>query len=239
MELMPQSPSSVGVYNTCPKQYEAKYITKEVKFVPNKATERGSRLHNLLELRVKENVALPHELKHFENFINKVTSMSGEVKTEFTLAISREFKPCDYKDRYIGGKIDLGIINHDKRAAMVFDYKTGKVKNSLDFQFQLLVYATMVLINYPHITKVRTYYVFLDHCELSPTGKDGKPGMVYTREDLDVMQAEIAHQIERIRHATEKNEWIPNPGGLCRANKPHVNGGMPWCQVKSCPFWNK
>lgn len=238
-KLMPQSPTSVGTYGTCPKQYQAKYITKEIKFEPNAATERGSRWHSYLEHRIADGVKLPDEVAHFEPVMLRMEKFRGEIKTEFTLAIDSDFKACEWKDRYIGGNIDLGIIDHENGKATLFDYKTGKVKHSDDFQFQLMVYALMAFKAYPHIKTVRVAYLFLDHCKISPRGNDGKLGVLYTRNDIAEMEAEVFHKVDRIRVSTERNEWLPNPGGLCRPNKPTVNGGKPWCQVKSCPFWNK
>lgn len=238
-KLMPQSPTSVGTYQTCPKQYQAKYITKEVKFEPNQATERGSRWHKYLEDRMSDKVTLPHEVAHFEPVMARMERFKGELITEQSFAINANFEPCDWEYRYIGGNIDLGFIDHDNGKATLFDYKTGKVKHNDDFQFQLMVYALMVMKAYPHIKQVRVAYLFLDHCVISPRGSDGKLGEIYTRKDLDVMQGEVFHRIDRIRVSTERNEWLPNPSPLCRPNKPTVNGGKPWCQVKSCPFWNK
>lgn len=239
MKLMPQSPTSVGTYQTCPKQYQAKYITKEIKFEPNATTDRGSRWHKWLEERMGNKAILPAEVAHLEPIMQRMERFGGELITEQSFAIDADFNPCEWKERYIGGNIDLGFIDHDNGKATVFDYKTGKMKHNDDFQFQLLVYALMVMKAYPHIKRVRVAYLFLDHCEISPRGSDGKLGEIYTRKDLDVMQAEVFHRIDRIRVATEKNEWLPNPSGLCRPNKATVNGGYPWCQVKSCPFWNK
>lgn len=236
---MPQSPTSVGTFNTCPKQYEAKYITKEIKFMPNEATERGSRWHKYLEDRMSDKVALPLEVAHFEPVLSRMEHFRGELITEQSFAVNVDFEPCEWSERYIGGNIDLGFLDHENGKATLFDYKTGKVKHNDDFQFQLLVYALMVMKAYPHIQRVRVAYLFLDHCKISPIGSDNKLGEIYTRKDLDIMEAEIRHKIDRIRVSTERNEWLPNPSGLCKPNKPTVNGGYPWCQVKSCPFWNK
>lgn len=236
---MPQSPTSVGTFNTCPKQYEAKYITKEIKFMPNEATERGSRWHKYLEDRMSDKVALPLEVAHFEPVLSRMERFRGELITEQSFAVNVDFEPCEWSERYIGGNIDLGFLDHENGKATLFDYKTGKVKHNDDFQFQLLVYALMVMKAYPHIQRVRVAYLFLDHCKISPIGSDNKLGEIYTRKDLDIMEAEVQHKIDRIRVSTERNEWLPNPSGLCKPNKPTVNGGYPWCQVKSCPFWNK
>lgn len=236
---MPQSPTSVGTFNTCPKQYQAKYITGEVKFESNEATERGTRWHLQLEERLRDKKILPKETSHFENLIRRLEKMKGEKVAETLFAIDSDFNPCEYKKRYIGGKVDVSVINHEDCKMSIFDYKTGKVKDSEDFRFQLKTYALMAFKKYPHIKQIRVAYIFLDHFKYSPTGKDGKKGLLFTRKDIDELQAEVFHNIDRIRVATERNEWLPNPGGLCRPNKPSVNGGKPWCQVKSCPFWNK
>lgn len=237
MKLMPQSPTSVGTFNTCPRQYQAKYITKEVVFKPTAATERGTRWHKNLEERIKDKVVLPEDVAHFETVMQKLESFNGEVLTETTLAVDANFDPCEWKQRYIGGNIDFAVINHEERKAVIFDYKTGKVKDNDDFQFQLLVYATLVLKAYPHIQSVRVAFLFLDHCKISPRGDDKKLGVLYTRDELPIMQGQIFHNIDRIRLASERNEFIPTPSGLCK--KSPKNGGKPWCEVISCPFWGK
>lgn len=236
-KLMPQSPTSVSTFNTCPKQYQAKYITKEVKFEPNAATERGSRWHEQLEKRLRDKTALPQETAHFEPFIRRLEKMRGEKLAETMLAIDSEFKACTYKQRYIGGKVDVMVVNHDAQRMAIFDYKTGGVKDSEEFRFQLKVYALAAFANYPYINTIRVAYVFLDHVKYSPVGDDGKLGLLFTRADIPELKAEVHHNIERIRIATERNEWLPKPGGLCRPSAK--NGGKPWCQVKSCPFWGK
>lgn len=170
MILMPQSPTSVGTYVTCPKQYHAKYITKEIKFMPNAATERGSKWHKYLEDRMSEKVALPNDLAHFEQVMQKLEQLKGEVITEKSFAVDSNFNPCEWSKRYIGGNIDLGFLDHYNCKATLFDYKTGKVKHNDDFRFQLLVYALLVMKANPHIRKVRVAYLFLDFCKISPVG---------------------------------------------------------------------
>lgn len=238
MKLMSQSPTSVSTFNTCPKQYQAKYITKEVKFQPNEATERGARWHKQLEDRLRDKLTLPPETAQFEPLIRRLELMKGEKLPETKLAITKDFKPCDYRQRWYGGTADVIVLNHEENKAVVFDYKTGKVKDSADFRQQLTTYALMLLLTYPHIKQVKIAYIFLDSMEYSPI-VGGKKGLTFTRDDIEEMQSDLALNIERIASATERNEWLPNPGGLCRPNKPSVNGGQPWCQVKSCPFWNK
>lgn len=239
MKLMPQSPSSIGTFNTCPKMYEAKYVTKIIKFQPNEANMRGDRWHNFLEDRMADHIPLPPEVAHFEPMMQRFERFRGEIKTEFKIAVNADFQPCDYRQRYIGGKVDLAIVNPETRHAVVFDYKTGKAKYNDEFALQIQFYAVAMLVCFPHLQSVRCAYLFLDAGRIEPRGDNGKFGALYTREDLPELQSIIRHNVEQIRSATERNEWLPRPGGLCRPNKPSVNGGQPWCQVRTCPFWNK
>ena len=235
---MPQSPTSVNTFNTCPKQYQAKYITKEVVFQPTVATERGTRWHKQLEDRLRDKLDLPEETAHFEHLIRRIELMKGEKLPETKLAIDDKFRPCEYSNRWYGGTADVIVIYHEECKAVIFDYKTGKTKDSDDFRKQLTTYALMAFMAYPHIKQIKVCYIFLDQMEYSPI-IGGKKGLTFTRKDIDEMKSDLAFNIEKIARATERNEWLPNPGGLCRPNKPAVNGGQPWCQVKSCPFWNK
>ena len=238
MKLMPQSPSSVSTYNTCPKQYYAKYISKEVKFQSTKETERGTRWHKHLEDRLRAKLDLPAETAHFEPLIRRLELMKGEKLAETQFGITADFKPCDYKQRWYGGTADVVVLNHEERKAVIFDYKTGKVKDNEDFRKQLTNYALMAFIAYPHIQQIRVAYIFLDAMQFSPI-EHGRKGLLFKRSDMEQMKSDLSLDIDRIANSTERNEWLPNPSGLCRPNKPTVNGGKPWCQVKSCPFYNK
>lgn len=236
-KLMPQSPTSISTFNLCPRQYQAKYITKEVKFESTPATERGTRWHLHLEERLRDKKTLPEETAHFESLVRRLELMHGEKLVETMLAVNSEFKACDYKVRYVGGKVDACVINHADCKMAIFDYKTGKVKDSEDFRLQLKLYALAAFAQYPHIQHIRVAYIFLDHFQYSPIGEDGKKGLLFTRADVPILEDEIKRNIDRIKVATEKDEWIPNPNPLCKVSIK--NGGKPWCQVKSCPFWGK
>ena len=54
-----QSPTSLQTFLTCPKQYHAKYITKEVKFEQNVHAVFGDLVHKSLENYLKHKEPLP------------------------------------------------------------------------------------------------------------------------------------------------------------------------------------
>lgn len=51
------SPSNLEMFRDCPKKFEARYITKKVKFQQSQAAARGDRLHHLLESTLKNGAA--------------------------------------------------------------------------------------------------------------------------------------------------------------------------------------
>lgn len=236
-KLMPQSPTSVATFNTCPRQYLAKYITKEVVFKPNVATERGKAVHKALELRVAKNAPLPADIAKMEPFFSKLLAFSGDKLTECRWAVDKNGEPTRWTQRYIGGAVDLAIINKTDKRAFVFDYKTGAIKDTDDFEFQLVVYALLTLKNFPTIEKVKVAFVGVDQMVLKPVNPEGKKGLVFTREDLPELIGRVRDNVSRIEEASDTGEFIPTPNGLCRRSAK--NGGNPWCDVKNCPFWGK
>ena len=48
-KVMSQSHTSMSCFATCPRQYEAKYVTKEVKFEQGEAAAWGDEVHKALE----------------------------------------------------------------------------------------------------------------------------------------------------------------------------------------------
>ena len=57
--MMTQSPTSLQTFLTCPKQYHAKYITKEVKFEQNDHATFGDLVHKSIENYLKHQEPLP------------------------------------------------------------------------------------------------------------------------------------------------------------------------------------
>lgn len=55
---LPITPSLLNTFLTCPRQYEAKYITKEVVFQQNDAARYGDMVHKSVEDTLKSGAAL-------------------------------------------------------------------------------------------------------------------------------------------------------------------------------------
>lgn len=216
-KVMSQSHTSKSCFATCPRQYEARYVTKEVKFELGEAAAWGDEVHKALEAYVRDGVPLPANVAMYQKWGDAIRMRQGVKVLEGTLAIRADRTPCDFFDpeAWLRAKIDVLILNDT--LAEVIDYKTGKQKHDVA---QLRRYALLVMANHPEVEKVRTGFAWLKDGALS------KP-MVYTRGHIDgIMQIE-QREHDQIEAAYMTGKFTPKPSGLC-------NG---WCPVTRCEFW--
>lgn len=222
--IFPQSHSSLSVFETCPRQYEAKYITREVKFVQGPEAKWGDDVHVQLENYLKSGGAstIPTNMAMYKPFadwvLNRAATGGGEVLAERMLAVTKDLQPCAYKDksRWMGAKIDVTILYPATNLAEVFDWKTGKMK---DDRTQLQQYAAQTLSNHPEIATVASGYIWLKDQVISPP-------VYYQRADLPSHWDTFQHKYALLRDAYVRGVFPPKPNGLCSR----------WCDVVSCEF---
>lgn len=225
--IFPQSHSSLNVFETCPRQYEAKYITKEVKFVQGPEAKWGDDVHVQLENYLKSagTSMIPSNMAMYKPFadwvLNRAAKGGGQVLAERMLAVTKDLQPCTYKDkaRWMGAKIDVTILYPATNLAEVFDWKTGKIK---DDRTQLQQYAAQTLSNHPEIETVASGYIWLKDQVISPP-------VYYQRSDLALHWDTFQHKYAQLRDAYIRGVFPPRPNGLCRQ----------WCDVTSCEFHGK
>lgn len=220
-----QSYSSLNVFETCPRQYEAKYITKEVKFVQSQAAAWGDQVHTVLEnyLKMNGNAQIPSNMQMYQPFgdwvLNRAAKLGGQVFAERQAAVDRSHKPVPYKQRWIGGKIDVTILYPALAKAEVFDWKTGKIRNDAT---QLKLYGGFTFADYPQIETASAGYIWLEHKTMSPP-------VVLQRSDADGVWNEFEHKYRQLQDAYVRGVFPPKPCGLCRQ----------YCEVITCEFHGK
>lgn len=212
------SHSSMGTYETCPRQYEAKYIIKDVVFESGPEAEWGNEVHLALEDYVRDGVPLPGNMVQYRRYADAVRNRPGEKILEGAFAVTADLKPTDFfaDDVWWRAKIDV-LILRSNTLAEILDWKTGKQKKDT---LQLMLYACLVFFYYPEIQEIRAGYVWL---------KDGvvTPPITYKRTDLRVMWGVFERKYQQLHQANTDGVFMPKPSGLC-------NG---WCPVKRCEFW--
>lgn len=218
-EVISWSHTSMSTFETCPRQYEAKYVTKEVKFEETDATRWGNEVHLGLEERVRDGKPLPPNLAIYEKYARAILARKGEkiVEGEFALAVDKTPTGFFAKDVWVRSKID--VLNlRDDGIAEVWDWKSGKPK--LDAT-QLLLYALLVMEHHPDIKEVRCAYVWLQN--QAPIGAP----ISYLRFNKAALWMTFEDKYRQLKSAYDLGVFQPKTSGLCAG----------WCSVTSCEFW--
>ena len=211
MKMMTLSPTSIDTFLTCPYQYKAKYITKEVKFESNAHAEFGSAVHENIEFYLLGKDKLSLMLEPLRPTLDKIKS--ALVSAEMKLATTKWNTPCDFfhDDAYMRCIVDAVASSPDKSTIVAFDWKTGKKRDSAT---QSDVIAKCIFNRYPECKKVITVFAYfmVDDMTIKEYKKNGS-------------FIDLENKVAKIGAAHKANEFPYNPNGLCKK----------WCDVVSCP----
>jgi hypothetical protein len=153
-----------------------------------------------------------------EGMLARLAGAEGKVYAERKLALSSDFSPTTFFNKSAWFRAVLDYTNINGERATVIDYKTGKP--SVD-PTQLQLAAVTVFAHDARIERVRTALVFTAYEQIEREE--------YVRADVTEIWSEILPRVRKMIEARQKQDYPPNPGGLCRR----------WCAVLSCPFHGK
>lgn len=209
--------SQWDTFSTCPRQYKAKYITKEVEFKPTPETLYGDEVHDALERAIKQGSDLPPRFASYQRFLDWVRSQPGTVVAEGRMAVNEQWQPVPYFDKSARWRGMVDVVVRNETGSLIFDWKTGKVRDNPN---QLSMYATFELSSHPQVPEVKAGFIWLKDQSVSPP-------TTYTRDQLAKMHEEWDYRAETLDYVAEVDKFPEKPSGLC-------NG---WCDVTSCKFW--
>lgn len=198
--------SSISKFETCPYQWEAQYVLKTIKFIPNETTTWGQETHDALDKRLKTKQPLPERFMMFEKYAKAVEALPGTLKSEYEMALDAEGNRVGWWDKtaYERGKSDVSVF-HDDRCQIV-DWKTGSYRpntEELDY-FSLLTFKI-----HPEVEKIKTTYLWFKN--------DGPPTIAYwDRKQLDELASKFAEKIDRIERARVNDVFPSKKSGLCK-----------------------
>jgi CRISPR/Cas system-associated exonuclease Cas4 (RecB family) len=211
--------SSLKLYETCPRKYQAEKVTKEVKFTDTDATIYGKELHSAAEEYIRDGKPIDPRFSFIQPYMDKLAAINGEKHCEMKLGVKKNdgrLVACDFfdPDVWFRGVADLVILDGDK--AYVIDYKTGKSAKYADTR-QLALMAAALFLKYPEIKKIKTSLLFV-------VSKD------FIKEDFKAdwglsIFSELNGLLETREASYNNDVWNPRPNGLCKK----------WCSVASCP----
>lgn len=221
------SHTSMSTYETCPRQYKGKYITKKFPFVQTPEAKWGDDVHNAIEKYSRDGAPLPSNMVQYKPYADAVLARPGEKLYENAFGVRVDQTPCGFFEKlggksvvWVRAKIDVINLRRDIGRAEVFDWKTGKRK---DDPSQLVLYALLVFIHYPEIHEVRAGYCWLT----DPVNRAFTAPVTFKRAQLQSLWDHYMAKYKNLEFSVETDYFPEKPSGLC-------NG---WCEDQDCGFW--
>ena len=219
MKIPAWSYSSIKLFETCPRKYQAERITKEVPFTQTEATLYGTELHLAAEEYIRDGKPIDPRFGFIQPYLDKLNDISGTKYCEMKLGVKKDegrLVACDFfdSDVWFRGVADLVIIDGD--LGRIVDYKTGKNAKYADTR-QLALMAAALFLKFPKLNKIKASLLFVVSKEFIKDKYEKDYGLSIFAELNGLLAA---------REAAYNNEvFNPKPNGLCRK----------WCAVKACP----
>lgn len=208
--MMTQSPTSLQTFLTCPKQYHAKYITKEVKFEQNDHATFGDLVHKSIENYLKHQEPLPTILHPLQPTLDKMGQVLFGAETK--LAVDKQGNAVEFFDKtaYQRCIVDAILTNADQSVVVCIDWKTGKKR---DAQTQHDFIKRCAKAKFPN-AKIVTLFLYFFVGEYDRQEYTGQP-----LTGLD-------NKMNQLHSAYANGTFQPRPSGLCGK----------WCDVLSCQY---
>ena len=222
---MHHSPSSIKLFQNCPKRYFHERIMGDIDptiITNTAAADRGNELHAQFEHGAKTG-EWPDSHPQVEAWYAEQAQHYPKVALERKLALDRDFEPCQFEGEYVWvrGIADVIFYDPELREALVVDYKTGKRRNG-EHTLQLAFYALATFIHGGKDVDLVTTDVYWTEDNVHETKRYRR----YTngRSNVDKLADLIRNACEHVEGAVE---FPAKPTGLCRG----------FCPVSSCKFW--
>jgi hypothetical protein len=219
--------SKLKNFEVCPKRHYNVDIIKAFREEEGEALTWGNAVHKALAARCRDGTELPHVMKGFEKWAEKVTYGSNvRILVEQQLAIDKDFGPTSWFDSD-AKKAGTGlpwyrsitdVLKIAGPVALAIDWKTGKI---IDDAPQLALAAACIFAHHPTIQKVRSEFIWLK--------EDASTRQDFHRKDMPTVWNGLWPRIEQLRNAYETFDYPPKPGYLCRR----------YCPVTSCAHHGK
>ena len=216
--------SALNTFVTCPRKYQAQYVTNEVKYSQSPAAVFGTWLHNALDDLISNGVDCTEfesdkHKTHYQYARDTIHALIYRperklLRTEDRRAIDADLHSVDYqsKDAIFRGITD--VFAKWSTVALMADYKTGKPYPSSQQRWNALCYFAA----YPDLETLYTVYIHTASKQVA------NPECI-RRSHVDTIYAEITAVISQVIEAYKTNTWPAKRNPLCRG----------YCDVTSCP----
>lgn len=211
------SPTKLQTFKTCPYQYYAKYVSKEVKFADTPHTVFGTAVHANIENHLVFDAPLSPLLAQMKPIFDRAKPYL--LGAETPLAINRQHIPVEtknkftmYKEAWLHCIVDAIYADGKGKRLIAIDWKTGKES---DARIQGDIIKLCMASKYPYFEQYEVIFVYLF--------KGGATRTIYRPKEQRLVQ--LYEDIAELEEAEKSKHFPPTPNGLCKK----------WCDVLSCP----
>ena len=211
------SHSSLKDFEGCARRYHEVKVLKKYPFQETEATIYGNKVHEALELYIRDGKEIPPQYAQFKDVADAMLAKPGRKLAEYEMALTVDLKPTGWKEKdvWVRGIADILIVDDENLTAWVGDWKTGN--NKYPDRDQLVLMSLMVFEHFPHIRKVNSALLFIV--------KNDMVKMSMTRDQKDDYWWKYRERTARLEACFTHDVWNPTPTPLCG-----------WCQVTGCEF---
>lgn len=205
--------SRLKSFETCPKQFYHVTVLGEYPVVQTDAMTYGTAMHKAAEDYIGENKPLPDEFMYVKGLLDELLAFRGTKLTEQRLGLTRDLKPCGFKDKdvWFRGIVDLAIVDTLGERAWIVDYKTGKSAKYAD-KGQLELMALSIFKKFPDVKHINAALLFVVSNEMIEAE--------YKIENSFDLWGKWLKKYARMEKAYETDVWNPRPSGLCYHHCP-------------------
>jgi len=188
-------------------------VLGEYPVVQTDAMTYGTAMHKAAEDYVGEDKPLPDKFMYVKGVLDELLSFRGTKLTEQRLGLTRDLKPCGFKDKdvWFRGIVDLAIVDTLGERAWIVDYKTGKSTKYAD-KGQLELMALSIFKKFPDVKHINAALLFVVANEIIEAE--------YKIESSFDLWGKWLKKYARMEKAYETDVWNPRPSGLCYHHCP-------------------
>lgn len=221
MSAKPYSYSKLKTWSSCPRKFDALYVSKTHTQPITAALTQGTEVHKKLEDALKTDApAPPPGLKVPEKFWKLLRKLETTVEVPMAYSL-RHDSNCKWEDStaILRGKIDVEAVwgTPGNYKTMLVDWKTGNPTYMAD-ELQAKVYGLFFAHTPGSMVRGRDNIIF---CWQNP---------IYGTHKLQKINCEEAKRevLTLIDVVDKTTNYNPKPGPLC-----------PWCPVVECEYFKR
>lgn len=209
--------SALDAYSQCALQLKETRITKRFSD-RNKFNVSGDTDHKRFEDRIMHGKTLPTSLEGYESALQRIIAIPGQARAELEMCITRDWKPTGWfsKNAWARAKVDLSIVQPDKKSVIQFDWKFGRYKKDsrwLQLKINALLFDAMTKAHGVTMDTFTGVFIWV------PEGFKAEP-LTIRQEDISAVRSEVMEHVVEYQRAYDQDDFPPTKNGLCRQHCP-------------------